>query len=276
MKTPDETAHVERNVSSPTLRLAYQSFGQIGGMEAYQSTLSELVAATASPGSEISVLRLPSARVAGKGFASAQALEVPAILRSIAAAVDSGTEAVAIGNGFDPGLWEARELFDVPVLGLFETVALYSLRVGWRLGVLTSGKSGASRIEEMAARYGISSRLVSPVAVGVTVPTVVEAFTNAEVAAQVLAATDVALTELASRGADVVMVASGALDVFLHTHGMSTLTKLPVLPAVPILVRELEAVAGLARLGVTHASRTGRFAQAPQAVLESLRQPADT
>lgn len=257
------------------MRVAYQSFGQIAGMEPYQRTLSDLVQATATDRADISVLRLSSARVEGKGFASAQALEVPAILRSIAVAVDKGVEAVAIGNGFDPGLWEARELFDVPILGLFETVALYGLRVGWRLGVLTSGRSGAARIEELAARYGIGGRMVRPVAAEVTVPTVVDAFADESVAAHVLAASDAAVKELGHRGADVVMVASGALDVFLHTHGTGARAVIPVLPAVPILIRELEAAAGLARLGVGHASRVGRFGQPPTTVLESLRPGSD-
>jgi allantoin racemase len=239
-------------------------------MEAYQTELDNLVRSSASPGHEITVLRLPSALVEGKGFASAQAIEVPTLLRSLARAVRDGYDAVAIGNGFDPGLWEARELFDLPVLGMFETVALYGLRTAFRLGVLCSGNSGITRVEEMAARYGISSRLARPLAVGIPVPRVVAAFSDRATADGVLDRTNEALVELKRRGAEATIVASGALGVFLDVHQSRLPLDLPILPSVQILVRELECVAGLAKLGVPYVSRTGRFAKPPSAVEDML------
>lgn len=256
-----------RELTGPA-RVAYHSFGRISGMEAYQERLEALVQA-ASTGAQVNVIRLQDAVVAGKGFASAQALEVPALLRSIKQAVDNGHEAVGIGNGFDPGLWEARELFDAPILGLFETVALYALRVGWRFGVIASGESGIARIEEMALRYGLASRMVKPVALGVTVPQVVSAFSNAGEAHRIAHLVVTGTRELAARGAEVVVVASGALDVFIATQP-EVQSPLPILPSVKILVRELEATAFLARLGVPFVSRVGRFRKPPDEISKLL------
>jgi Asp/Glu/hydantoin racemase len=262
------TAADQRSPAEP-LRLAYQSFGQLAGMEAYHDRLERTVRASA-PDATISILRLESTIVAGKGFASAQALDVPLVLRSVAAAVDAGAEAAAIGNGFDPGLWEARELFSVPVLGLFETVALHALRVGWRVGVLTSGNSGATRIEELVARYGIASRFVRPEAVGVSVPEVVAAFGDSERLTRTLAATERAVGALADRGAEVAIVASGALDVLLGSSSLPAF-RVPVIPSVPILVAELAAAAWLARQGVVAVSRSGRFASPPAEIQRDVR-----
>jgi allantoin racemase len=239
-------------------------------MEAYQAELDNLVRSAASPGTKITVLRLETAVVEGKGFASAQAIEVPTLLRSLAQAVRDGFEAIAIGNGFDPGLWEARELFDLPVLGMFETVAFYGLRTAWRLGVLCSGNSGVPRVEEMATRYGISSRLARPLAVGIPVPKVVAAFSDPASAEAVLHGTNEALRELKRRGAEAVLVASGALGVFLEVQKSRLAVDLPILPSVQILVRELECAVGLAKLGVPYVSRAGRFAKPPSAVEEML------
>lgn len=260
---------VARKLIDRPLRLAYQSFGRVTGMELYQERLEEVVRAAASPQTVIDVLRLPNAIVAGKGFASAQAMEVPALLRSLKRAVDDGYEAIAIGNGFDPGLWEARELFDVPVLGLFETVALFSLRVGWRFGVLCSGASGVARVEEIAARYGIAGRMVRPVAIGVTVPDVVAALSDIEFAKRIVGSLHPLVADLKERGAEVVAVASGALDVFLSTQE-SVSSDLPILPSVRILVRELETSAWFARLGMNQVSRAGRFAKPPKEVMNTL------
>ena len=238
-------------------------------MESYQAELEKLVRGAVTPGARIDVLRLPEAIVAGKGYASAQALEVPMILRSIHRASRAGYDALAIGNGFDPGLWEARELFEVPIVGLFESAALHALRTGWRFGVLCSGNSGPSRIEEMAARYGIKDRMVRPLAIGLSVPQVVSAFDDAEAAEQLMAAARDRAEELANRGADVVVVASGALDVILTTRRLVQFP-LPILPSVKILVRDLEAAVRSARLEIPFISRTGRFARPPDEVLQLL------
>jgi Asp/Glu/hydantoin racemase len=259
----------DRSSGDAPLRLAYQSFGQLQGMEAYQARLEATVRASA-PDADVTILRLGSTIVSGKGFASAQALDVPLVLRSIAAAVDAGAEAVAIGNGFDPGLWEARELFGVPILGLFETVALHALRVGWRVGVLCSGNSGVTRIEELAARYGIATRFVRPQALGITVPDVIAGLEDAERMSRTAAAAEGAVLALAERGAEVAIVASGALDILLASSPRLTFA-IPVLPSVPILVAELATAAELARRGIPFVSRAGRFATPPEEIQRATR-----
>jgi Asp/Glu/hydantoin racemase len=218
------------------------------------------------------MLRLRSALVEGKGYSSAQALDLPALLASLANAEVSGAEAVGIGNGFDPGLWEARELLTVPVLGLFETVAFYALRLGWKLGVLCSGHSGPARIEELASRYGIAARLVRPVAVDVAVPDIVAAFQEPGATAEIIEASRACLVELERRGAEVAVIASGALDVLFHTSGGHAEPSIPLMPATRVLACEVETAAVLGRFGVPGVSRVGRFRSPPTSVRSALQQ----
>jgi Asp/Glu/hydantoin racemase len=261
--SPDTTA-----LLGDPLEVVYQSFGQKIGMERYQSHLESLLATSVGPHTRLRVSRLESALIEGKGFSSTQALDLPALLKSILDAVDRGADAIAIGNGFDPGLWEARELVDVPVLGLF-----YGLRLGWRLGVLCSGTSGPARVEELAARYGIATRLVRPCAVDVSVPMVMEAFEKADMRRSVIEASRQAIGALAAQGAEVVMIASGALDVLLQAEAAGVTWELPLLPATRILACELEAAAALSRLGVPSVSRVGRFRSPPASIHAAARMP---
>jgi Asp/Glu/hydantoin racemase len=242
-------------------------------MEKYQAFLQEEVAAAAGPGVDVEVRCLDHAVVGGKGFSSAEALELPNLLRSVADAVTSGAEAVAIANGFDPGLWQARELFDVPVLGLFETVAFHGLRMGARLGVLCSGRNGPARIQELLCRYGIAARFARPGALGISVPAVVSAFEDDRAYARIAEEVDKALTLLGADGAELVLIASGALGALIRSRRLDETTTMPVLSNVPILVQELVAAAALSRLGVPAVSRVGRFAAAPDVVRDSLREP---
>ncbi|HZS93391.1 MAG TPA: aspartate/glutamate racemase family protein [Chloroflexota bacterium] len=263
------------DVQSPSrpFELIYQSFGQKAGMGEYQAALQEIVSRAVGPDAQITVASLDSALIEGKGYASAQSLELPALLAAIATSADRGVDAIAIGNGFDPGLWESRELIDIPVLGFFETVAFFGLRVGWKLGVLCSSESGPARIEEVAARYGIAGRVVQPVAINVSVPEVMEAFRSKRSADEIVARCAEHAGHLARAGAEVAMIASGALDVFFTARRADSQLEIPILPGAMILAHELASAAALHRLGVPAVSRVGRFRTPPQAVHDRLRSP---
>ncbi|MHB8587938.1 MAG: aspartate/glutamate racemase family protein [Candidatus Dormibacteraceae bacterium] len=251
------------------MRLLYQSFGQSEGMEGYRAALETLLAASVAD-AEVSLGALPSALLDGKGYASAHALDVPLLLDSIALKVDDGVDGVAIGNAFDPGLWEARELFEVPILGWFETLILYALRVGWRVGVLCSGLNGPARVEEMALRYGVAGRMVRPRSIGITLREMLPAFEDRDQATGVVEAAQRTCALLAEDGAETVIVASGMLDVLLETAGFTSLAGLPVLPGIPVLMHELEAAVALHRYGVPSVSRVARFRTPPPTVRAAL------
>ena len=132
---------------------------------------------------------------------------MPAILRSIAVAVDNGVEAVAIGNGSTSAYGRHENSLTCRSLACSRRSHSMVCASAGVSACSTSGRSGASRIEELAARYGIGSRMVRPVAAEVTVPTVVEAFADESVAAHIRRRRTPP-SGLGHRGADVVMVAS--------------------------------------------------------------------
>ena len=252
--------------------LIYQSFGQESGMTTYRATVERLIRESSSDPSAWRLKGLPKARIEGKGFASAQALETPKLLRSIGLAIDEGARGVAIGNGFDPGLWEARELFDVPVLSWFETLAFTALRVGWRVGIICSGSSGPPRIADLATRYGIRDRVADPVAFNITVPEIMAAFDDREKADGIFARAAGCAKQLESHLVDVVIIASGALDVLFESRSIKQVGDLPLIPGLPVLVRELESAVALAAQGSPFVSRTGRFRPPPETVRRAVRE----
>lgn len=252
------------------MHLLYQSFSQQEGSLPYSEALRRLLDGAASPQTTLTIGHIPAALMSGKGSGVVEALDLPALLKSVARHVAGGVSGIAIGNGFDPGLLEARELFDVPVLGWFETLTAYALRSAWRVGVLCSGASGPARIEAIAAVYGIQKRLVRPRSLGSNLPAILAAFGDAEAAEAIVAASERAAAGLAQDGAEAVIVASGMLDVLLETVGTKSLAGLPLIPGVPVLVKELEAAASLAALGVPFVSRVGRFRSPPREVFAAL------
>ena len=251
--------------------LIYQSFGQENGMTTYRAHLERLIRDHAFQKDEWTLQSMPAARIEGKGFASAQALETPTLLRTIGLGLDKGARGVAIGNGFDPGLWEARELFDVPILGWLETLLSYSLRVGWRVGIICSGNSGPSRISELIRKYGFHDRTANPIALSISVPEIMLAFDSKTIRDQIIDRAKREIEPLQSSQVDVLIVASGALDVLFESAEIRELAGLPFIPGLPVLVRELESAVALADYGVPFISRTGRFKSPPENVRAAVR-----
>ena len=68
-------------------------------------------------------------------------------------------DAVVIAVSYDTGLRAARELLPVPVVGMTEAGLLTACMLGGRIGVITFGRRVRPLYEELAASYGLASRI---------------------------------------------------------------------------------------------------------------------
>ena len=104
------------------MRLFYQSFGVSRGSRdgAYGQLLKRIVDSAAAPGTEISVSGLSPHRAIAEQYRYLEFLDTAEVLENGRRAESEGHDAFLIGNIFDPGLHEMRELLNIPVLGLCE------------------------------------------------------------------------------------------------------------------------------------------------------------
>lgn len=77
---------------------------------------------------------------------------------SLLAAEAPGCDAVIIGASLDSALRAAREMLDVPVLGLTESALHVACLAGVRFGCLTTNARSAATLGEMVALYGLTGR----------------------------------------------------------------------------------------------------------------------
>lgn len=95
----------------------------------------------------------------------ARRLSYAEIVDTIAGAND-GFDGAVIGVSSDAGLVEAREILNVPVVGLTEAACHFATIWGERFGMITNPQSGPGRIKDLhyrrdqLARYGVLDRLV--------------------------------------------------------------------------------------------------------------------
>jgi Asp/Glu/hydantoin racemase len=90
------------------------------------------------------------------------------MVETLAAAADQGYDGAIIGQSLDPGLQEAKELLDIPVVGIMESAAHVASLWGERFGIVTipnpppypAAKYPATHKRNLD-RYGFGQRLVA-------------------------------------------------------------------------------------------------------------------
>jgi allantoin racemase len=70
-----------------------------------------------------------------------------------------GCDAVVIGVSYDTGLGAARELLDIPVVGMTEAGLLTACMLGGSIGIVTFGRRVLPLYKALVAGYGLASRI---------------------------------------------------------------------------------------------------------------------
>lgn len=113
----------------------------------------------ASPGTEIvAVTGTFGARVIATRSEEAIAAHSTMLL---AARHAQGCDAAVIAVSYDTGLRGARELLDIPVVGMTEAALLTACMLGGRIGMAVFGQRVLPMYQELAASYGFAARMAA-------------------------------------------------------------------------------------------------------------------
>jgi allantoin racemase len=91
---------------------------------------------------------------------SEAAIAAHGILAALAEHADKADAAVIACFG-EPGLGAARELLQIPVVGMAEAAMLTACMLGARFAIVTGGARWAPMLEELARLYGLEERLAA-------------------------------------------------------------------------------------------------------------------
>jgi Asp/Glu/hydantoin racemase len=204
--------------------------------ESITARLLAVARTTAAPGTEVTALTAP------RGFpylaTRAEAQIGGAVALEMLAEHHEGHDAAIVAAFGDPGLFGARELFDIPVVGMSEAAMLTACMLGRRFGIVTFARALGPWYEECVEAHGLRSRLA-----GIRM-----ADRPFQSVADVAEETEDLLIELARRsvdedGADVVVLAGAPLT------GVADRVKdripVPLVDQMAAAVKQAEVLAGL-------------------------------
>lgn len=217
--------------------------------QAVSERLCVTAASVASPGTVI----LPS--TAPRGFAyianRAEAQIAGAIALETLAERAGSYDAAIIAAFGDPGLLAARELFDVPVIGMSEAAMLTACMLGQRFGIVSFAAQMAPWYEECVATHGLTGRCAGVFCLDEPFVSVADVASEKQDALVALAMAAVAA------GADVIILAGAPLAGLAAT--VAHLIPVPLVDQVQAALRQAETLVLLAPRKAT----SGAFRRPP-------------
>src|SRR3974390_1648332 len=141
------------------MKLWYQSMSRQAEWGGYPRTLRDILDKVRDPDTEIHVAGITEIGGTGDKFRYLEYLETGEVLKNVHRAVREGFDAFLIGNIADPGLREAREIADIPVLGLCESAMHVACMMGANFSFVTINDKFTPRVVENVDRYGFRGRV---------------------------------------------------------------------------------------------------------------------
>lgn len=256
------------------MRLWYQSLTRPTAWAAYNAALRRVLDEAKEAGTEIEIHGIEKRGGVGDQFRYLEFIEAGEVLENVERATREGFDGFLIGNIADPGLREAREITDMPVLGLGETSMHLANMMGGNFSLVTGNAKHAPKIIENVTRYGLREKLFAVRRMSVErLVDLNEGFVNPAAGQALIDEFLAAARANVDEGAEVVIPAVGVLMTLLAIHGVNEVRAgIPILNGVTALVKMGEtAVRMRALFKGSWTSRRATYAAPPLNQIDELR-----
>jgi allantoin racemase len=262
----------------PPMKIWHQSFTDLDTFSTYRETLRAHGRRVMGDDAEVVVHGLrPGTYPEGiapmdvNSIGGLRAINEQQVLDAVVAAEAGGYDAVAIGCFFDPALHAARSLVDIPVVSLTESCMLTACSLGRRFAVVSISGFQKMLTEDLAASYGLSSRLAGVVAMHPAVK-LFDLEREGEVVESIKERFLAACREALRLDAEVVIPGDGVLNEFLVRHRILDAEGAVVLDSLGVLFQHAAFLARGRASRVLDISRRQLYARPTPSMLAHTRQ----
>ena len=259
------------------MRIWHQSFTDLDVFVRYRDTLRAHAARVTGADVTVTVHGLrPGTYPAGiapmdvNSIGGLRAVNELQVCEAALAAQAAGYDAMAVGCFFDPALQAARSLVDIPVLSLTESCMLTACSLGRRFAMVSLTDFQKMLTEDLAAAYGLGSRMAGVVAMTPAVQ-LFDLEREGDAAASIKARFADCCREALRLGAEVVIPGDGVLNEFLVRHDLLKVDGAVVLDSLGVLFHHAAFVARARAAGVLDVSRRLLYARPSEAMLAHAR-----
>jgi len=264
------------------MRIWHQGFVDFARTPVYRRSFEQHLAGILPPGVSVTIHGLLPGTF-GRDYTPIEALRYSyvahlldnQICEAAMTAEANGYDAIAINCFYDPALRQARSLVDIPVVSLFESCLLTACSLGKSIGLLALNEDQCDKHRELAAEYGLSSRLAATVPMS---PAIDEYLLEAddEAAAPLVAGVRQTCRQLEDAGAEVIIPGDGVLNDFIWRHGIAADAHgAVIMDAAGTLIHHAAYMAGLRKSLGSGVSRVRHFARPAPALLSHFRDFAE-
>lgn len=256
------------------MKIWYQSLSREGAWEGYAKFLRAFVDRIKDPETEIEVHGTTKIGGTAEHFRYLEYLSTGEVMENLNEAIRRKFDAFLIGNIYEPGLRECREIAEIPVLGLGETAYHVASMMGANFALITVNEKAETRLLENVARSGLRERLAGIGRMSVDRILDLDAtFEDAEARKAVISGFLDIADRQADAGAEVIIPACGVPTALLaHDQVFSTSKGVPILNGIVSLVKMGEMTVRLRRLmGGTFTSKRLLYAPPTADQIDELR-----
>ena len=234
------------------MKLWYQSLARETESTPYGKRLKAVLERIVDPGTHIHLQGVRGAAAIGVQYRAMAHYDMRDVITNAIQAEKEGYDAFMVGNISDYGLREAREMVNIPILGLCETSVHMASIMGANFGFVGISPKWSQMLHENVARYGLSTRMVAIEPVDTTPLQLKVAMHDDDYLKVVMAQFNAAAQKLVDKGAEVVIPAGGNLMVVFAEQGINQFGNAPIVSGIIEMVKMAETAVKLHRL-------TGRF-----------------
>ena len=195
------------------------------------------------------------------------------IIECMYEAYQEGYDGIMIACSGDPGVYEASEIVDIPVVGPMESAIMTACMMGGKFGILTvEDRRWAEYCEDMTVRYGVHSRLAG--VERITIPSS-EAFTKGFLDLDWMGKELISTSKrLIDRGANSIVIGSAGLSTIASAAGICKVPDLnvPIFDCLSAGLKMAELRVDLQKkLGMPPVSRVGSHELLPEKDIVRVR-----
>ncbi len=256
------------------MRLYYQTLGMSRGSKSgeYGKLLRRVIETAAAPGTTVDIFGLAPHRAVADQYRYLEFLDTSEVIENGLKAQADGYDAFVIGNFFQPGLHELRELLTIPVLGLSESSVSMACLMGPTFSLINVNPKFNRRIVEGITLQGLAGRMTSVEMLTVERPGSFDIALRDQAERDAIVAQ---FTETAKRaldkGAEVLIPAGGSLMAVLLQAGVQQVEGAPVLDGITALVKTGEMAVQMKALTGSFTSKRLTYAPPRGKILADAR-----